>query len=110
MIEISNDLRIELLNALAARKDTPKDVKELTAVGRPKGCKSPGSGIPKGVRVFDSERNLVGEWNSSALAGEALNTPFHRIKTACQSNKRFFDNDRNFFYAEYFELPKKDIA
>lgn len=106
-LEISNDLRLELLQALAARKNTPQDVKDLTTIGRPKGAKSPGSGIPKGVRVYDCDRQLIGEWDSSALAGEAMNAPFHRIKVACQTNKRFFNNDRNYFFAEYFELPKK---
>lgn len=113
MIEISDDLRVALLQTLAARKNTPEHVKELSPQGRPlsqKGMKKPGSGIPKGVRVFDSERNLIGEWNSSAEAGEAMNTPPHRIKLACQKETHFFDMDRVEYYAEYFELPKTNVA
>lgn len=107
-ITITNDLRLELFEAIAKRTNTPGDVKDVSPQGRPsqKGTKKPGAGIPKGVKVFDSERNLVGEWDSVGLAGEAMNTPYHRIKVACQKGTHFFDMNRTEYFAEYFELPK----
>ena len=108
-MDISEDYRIELLQALAARKNTPKDVQDLKPIGRPKGHKSPGSGIPKGVRVYDSNRQLIGEWNSLREASDEMNTPGHRIKVACQRQSKFYNMERVIFYAEYFELPKKSV-
>ena len=109
MIEISDDIRISLLQTLAARINTPQHVKEVSPWGRPLGRKSPGSGIQKGVRVFDLDRKPIGEWDSSREAAEALNTPQHRIKVACQNETKFRDMNKVEYYAEYFELPKKAV-
>ena len=110
-MEINNDLKLALLEALQQQKNFTKE--SLRGLG---GCKHKsstrsGSGIKKGVRLLDENRNTIGEWDHVSYLCEEKDLQLHKIRTACQSNRSFTSRDNTItYYAEYYILDKKDIA